>query len=145
MWRTVRDRSRELAKSLGGSRTVRPRLADGPPLYSRSCPERLFLWLGLKGWTADGPAYGRGRSAGHLTFLTRDIFASGGLHVVKGGRSAQGMRTVRPSNFKFVQRRCIFECSECLNCGRSANRTRTVREGSNGRLRHIIIAVLAVG
>ena len=60
-----------------------------------------------------------------LNFLTRDIFASGGLHVVKGGRSAQGMRTVRPSNFKFVQRRCISECSECLNCGRSANRPRT--------------------
>ena len=43
-------------------------------------------------------------------------------------------RTVRPSNFKFVQRRCLSECSKCLNCGRSTNRTRTVREGYNGRL-----------
>ena len=66
--------------------------------------------------------------------MTRDDFASGGLHDVKGGRSTQGVRTVHPSNFKFVKRRCISECSECLNCGWSANRTRTVREGSNGRL-----------
>ena len=77
--------------------------------------------------------------------MTRDVFASGGLHVVKGGWSAQGVRTVRPSNFKFVQKRCLSECSEYLNCGRSASRTRTVREGSNGRLGHIIFTDLAVG
>ena len=47
--------------------------------------------------------------------MTRDVFASGGLHEVKGGRSVQGVRTVRPSNFQFVQRRCLSECSECLN------------------------------
>ena len=61
--------------------------------------------------------------------MTRDDFASGGLHDVKGRRFAQGVRMVHPSNFKFVQRRCLFECSECLNGGRSANRARTVREG----------------
>jgi len=31
--------------------------------------------------------------------MTRDDFASGGLHDVKGGQSAQGERTVRPSTF----------------------------------------------
>ena len=70
---------------------------------------------------------GSGRSAGQLRKMTRDVFASGGLHVVKGGRSAQGVRTVRPSNFKFVQRRCLPECSEYLNGGQSA-RTQFSRE-----------------
>src|SRR6185312_9099196 len=46
--RTVRDRSRELAEALVGSRTVRPRWADGPPLFFKFVPERLFLWSGLK-------------------------------------------------------------------------------------------------
>ena len=32
-WRTVCDRSRELAEALVGWRTVRPRWADGPLLY----------------------------------------------------------------------------------------------------------------
>ena len=46
--RTVRDRSRELAEALVGWRTVRPKWADGPPLYFKFVPERLFLWFGLK-------------------------------------------------------------------------------------------------
>jgi len=46
--RTVRDRSRELAKSLVGSRTVRPRWADGPPLCFKVVPERVSLWWGSK-------------------------------------------------------------------------------------------------
>ena len=62
--RTVRDRSRELAEALVGWRTVWPRWADGPPLYFKFVPERLFLWFGLKSLTADGPLLRRGRSAG---------------------------------------------------------------------------------
>jgi len=62
--RTVRDRSRELAEALVGSRTVRPRWADGPPANFKFVPERLFLWFGLKSLTADGPLLRRGRSAG---------------------------------------------------------------------------------
>ena len=60
--RTVRDRSRELAEALVGWRTVRPRWADGPPLYSNFVPERVSVGEGFKverqtvcPWGADGP------------------------------------------------------------------------------------------
>ena len=46
--RTVRDRSRELAEALVGWRTVRPRWADGPPLYFNFVPERVSNWCGLQ-------------------------------------------------------------------------------------------------
>jgi len=62
--RTVRDRSRELAEALVGWRTVRPRWADGPPLYFKFVPERVSNWCGLQSRTADSPAMVRGRSAG---------------------------------------------------------------------------------
>jgi len=84
------------------------------------------------GWSAPGVWTVR-RS---VEKMTRDDFASGGLHDVKGGRSAQGERTVRPRgadgpplNFQFAYRRCLSECSEYLNGERSAPRSRTVREG----------------
>ena len=115
-------------------RTVRPWDEDGPQANLRFVPERLFLWFGLKKVNCGRSALGARTVRRLIRFLSRDVFVSGGLHDVKGGRSVPGVRTVRPSNFKFVQRRCLSECSECLNCGRSANRTRTVRESSNGRL-----------
>src|SRR6185503_10303793 len=46
--RTVRDRSRELAEALLGWRTVRPRWADGPPLYFKLVPERVSVGVGFK-------------------------------------------------------------------------------------------------
>ena len=66
--------------------------------------------------------------------MTRDDFASGGLHDVKGGRSTQGVRTVRPSNFKFVQRCCLSECSECLNADGPPIGHGQSAKGSNGQL-----------
>ena len=60
--RTVRARSRELAESLVGSRTVRPRWADGPPLFFKLVPEMVSVSVGFKverltvrPWGADGP------------------------------------------------------------------------------------------
>src|SRR6185312_3502880 len=55
--RTVRDRSREIAEALVGWRTVRPRWADGPPLYFKSVPERVSNWCGLQSLTADSPVF----------------------------------------------------------------------------------------
>ena len=111
-----------------GARTVRRSL-------NKLTRDVLGLWWDLRvkgGWSGPGVRTVR-RS---VEKMTRDVFASGGLHDVKGGRSAQGVRTVRPRGadgpplyFQFVQRRCLSECSECLNGGRSANRARTVREG----------------
>ena len=67
--------------------------------------------------------------------MTRDDFAYGGLHDVKdgrppkgSGRSAQWERTVRHSTFS-LPRDVLSVCSEYLNGGRSAPRSRTVREG----------------
>ena len=46
--RTVRSRSRELAKALVGSRTVRPRWEDGLPLYFKKCIREGVSLVGFK-------------------------------------------------------------------------------------------------
>ena len=63
----------QLVGKRSDGRTVRPCWADGPAMLGGQSaslilfhPERLFLWLGLKGWIADGPTKWCGRSAGHL-------------------------------------------------------------------------------
>ena len=60
-------------------RTVRPRWADGPPLYFEIVPERVSLWWGFKvewrtvhPWGADGPP-------ANLRFVPERLFLWFGL------------------------------------------------------------------
>ena len=94
----------------------------------------MFLWLGLKDWTADGLAQGRGRSSPgvrtvrrSLNFLTRDVLGPWWDLRVKGGRSAIGVRTV----LRIVEKitRDVFASGglHVVKGGRSAQGVRTVR------------------
>ena len=62
-----------------GWRTVRPKWADGPPLFFKNVPERVFLWWGFKverrtvhPWGADGPP-------ANLRFVPERLFIWFGL------------------------------------------------------------------
>ena len=75
--RTVRDRSRELVVALVGWRTVRPRWADGPPLYFKKCTREGVSLVGFKverrtvhPWGADGLPT-------NLRFIPESLFVSG--------------------------------------------------------------------
>ena len=90
--------SREVAVLFG----FEGRTADGPPLgcgqsagvLKKSSRDVVSLaWAERLDCGRSGPWTRTVRRS--LNFLTRDFFASGGLHIVKGGRSAQGGRTVR--------------------------------------------------
>ena len=133
--RTIRKYNSFLSREVAALFGLEGHTADGPPLrcgqsacvLKKSSREVVSLaWAERLYCGRSGPGARTVRRS--LKNLTRDDFTSGGLHDVKGGWSAQGVRTVRTSNFKFVQRRCLSECSECLNGGRSANRARMVRQ-----------------
>ena len=77
--RTVRDRSRELAEALVGWRIVRPRWADGPPLYFNLYQKGCLSGVGFKverrtvwPWGADDPP-------ANLSFVPERLFLWFGL------------------------------------------------------------------
>ena len=77
--RTVRDRSRELAAALLGWRTVRPRWADGPPLYFKLVPERVSVGVGFKVERRTVRPWGTDGSPANLRFVPERLFLWFGL------------------------------------------------------------------
>ena len=62
--------------------TVRPRWADGPPLYFNFVPERLFLWSGLKSLLRTVRSLGADGPQANLKVVPETILVSGGVELL---------------------------------------------------------------